>query len=346
MLRYRFAALALLLISSSDGMADVYTSRPTTTAIRQATADCTLGTAPKATGIIGISDPHAVNPKVIALVKETGVRWVRAEIIWSDVQPTPSSKYDWSKYDAMINGYHQAGINVLAILTYIPRTMPGDWAQIDAQFQGFATAAVKRFAPKGVHYWEIFNEPNLPGYGWLVKGLNARDFLGAYTLLLARANKAVRDNDPLGTVVLGGLASDNPGGIPAEDTMKFIYDAGARYCFDVFAFHPYGYQNNFQAARARVDAMMSAGQDTGKPVWFNEYGWTDYSKMDMNIFKSVDNNPMMAVFKQRNQADALFWFSVKDYSSKWGTPAFGLADFYFRKRKSFWTFKYLVNQAE
>jgi len=127
--------------------------------------------------------------------------------------------------------------------------------------------------------------------------------------------------------------------------MSFIYGAGARDCFDVFAFHPYGYQNKFAAARARVDSILAAGRDTGKPIWFNEYGWTDYGEMDMGVNDSPDTNPMMAVFGQRGEADALFWFSAKDYSSKWGTPSFGLADFKLAKRPSFYTFKYLVEQT-
>jgi hypothetical protein len=312
--------------------------------VQWATAECTRGRVSPAKGVVGISDPHSEDPDVIGLIEESGARWVRAEFRWSEIQPTPSAKYDWRKYDAMVDAYNKAGIKVAAILTYIPQPMQSDWTQIDAQFRRFAAAVVKRYAPKGVHYWEVFNEPNLTGYGWLQKGMQARDFLGAYTLLLAGANKVVRENDPSGVVILGGLASDNHGGIPAEHAMEAIYGAGARDCFDVFAFHPYGYQNKFPAARDRVNAILAAGDDSGKAVWFNEYGWTDYDSMDMDINANAGNNPMMAVFKQRRSADALFWFSAKDYSAKWRTPTFGLADFYLNKRKSFWTFKYLLGR--
>lgn len=338
-------ALLLALTGWSESEADIYDSRPSEEVLREATAQCRPAKVRPVTDIVGISDPHAIEANVVSLIQETGVKWVRAEFKWSKIQDSPASEYDWRAYDAMVDSYNRAGIKVAGILTYIPPAMPDDWLQIDEHFQRFASATVKHFAAKGVHYWEVFNEPNLTGYGWLQKGLDARDFLGAYTLLLARANQAVRANDPQGVVILGGLASDNHSGIPAEDAMSFIYGAGGRRCFDVFAFHPYGYQNKFSAARARMNAILAAGADMGKPIWFNEYGWTDYAEMDMRVNGTAANNPMMAVFDQRRQADALFWFSAKDYSGKWGAPTFGLADFNLVKRPSFNTFTYLVQQS-
>lgn len=343
----RMAVLTVLATVGlcSTALADAYSSRPTDDMIREATAECRRGDASPPTGVTGISDPHTLDPRVMQLINETGVKWVRAELHWSIIQPFANSDYyDWRAYDRMVDSFNSNGVNVAAILTYIPRHLPPDWAEIDLQFQRFASAAVQRYAAKGVHYWEIFNEPNLTGYGWLPDFLHARDFLGAYTLLLARANKIVRRYDPDGVVILGGLASDNRRGVRAEEIMKFIYDRGGKDCFDIFAFHPYGYQNKFPAARKRVRSIMSAGNDLGKPIWFNEYGWTDFDAMDMAVNDTESTNPMMAVFAQKHEADALFWFAAKDYSAKWGTPTFGLTDFGLKKRNSFDTFKQLIKK--
>ena len=336
------AALILLVISLTAAQADIVTSRPSDEEIRFATATCTRGTAKIATGVVGLSDPHAAEPGVIDLIAETGVKWVRAEFYWSEIEPVPGAGYHWQRYDAMVQAYNARGIRILGILTYVPTTQPHDWSAITNNFERFATAAVKRYGPRGVHYWEVFNEPNLTGYGWLSKNTPVREFLGAYTMLLARANFAVRTNDPQGVVVLGGLASDQHRGLPAEETMDVIYGQGARDCFDVMAFHPYGYQNRFPKARARIDALMAKGGDSGKPVWFTEYGWTDQAAMDMARNPTAATNPMMAAFAQRNSAGALFWFSAKDYSNKPGTPTFGLATFDLKKRPSFTTFRTLV----
>jgi len=110
----------------------------------------------------------------------------------------------------------------------------------------------------------------------------------------------------------------------------------------VMAFHPYGYQNQFPKARARIDGILTQFGDQNKPIWFNEYGWTDYAEMDRNRNNTVHTNPMMAVFDQRNSADALFWFAAKDYSGRRNAPTFGLATFDLKKRPSFDTFRALV----
>jgi hypothetical protein len=322
--------------------------KPSPKQVRDATALCVPGAASVPTGIIGISDPNTVDPFVDALIAETGVNWVRAEFHWSLIDPDSDGVYDWADYDAMVARFNSANIKVLGILTYIPGSQPYDWGVVSDNFETFTAAAVQRYAPLGVHHWEVFNEPNLPGFGWLTKQDDPADYLGAYTLLLARANRAVRDNDPEGVVVIGGMASDQSRGISIENAMDTIYGYGAKDCFDVMAFHPYGYQNQFPAARARVDAVLADAGDS-KPVWFNEYGWTDFESMDLAVNPDANSNPMIAAVYQAmvlQNADAFFWFSAKDYSAQPGTPTFGLATFDLEKRASFETFRLLVEYLE
>lgn len=339
---FHFLPLVLFLLPVLPARADLLSTTPDSATITAATAKCEKGTASIPSGILGISDPNAADPEVIDLIARAKVKWVRAEFHWSVIEPEPGGGYRWSIYDAMVRDYERRGISVLGILTYIPDSQPRDWAEIDLAFQKFAAAAVKRYAPRGVHHWEVFNEPNLPGYGWLDKGVDARKMLGAYTLLLARANQAVRANDPKGVVVIGGLASDQHRGLSAEETMGIVYGLGARDCFDVMAYHPYGYQNRFPEARARIDAILAAADDSDTPIWFNEYGWTEQKEMDMARNPDADSNPMLAALGQRGSADALFWFAAKDYSRRAGTPAFGLATYDLELRPSFETFRNFV----
>jgi len=271
---------------------------------------------------------------------------VRAEFHWSQIEPVRGGAFQWERYDRMVAGYNAHGIKVQAILTYIPQGYGTDWSAIDKGFQRFAAAVVARYAKRGVHYWEVFNEPNLPGYGWLTKRADATKNLAGYALLLARANAAVRAHDPRGVVILGGVASDQHRGLALEKTMATLYDLGVANCFDVMAFHPYGYQNQFPKARARVDSVMARHGDGNKPVWFNEYGWTEQGAMDLGRNSNRTNNPMLAALNQRSSADALFWFAAKDYSAKRGTPSFGLATFDLEKRPSFETFKQFVRKNQ
>lgn len=330
-----------LLAQGQMVSADLPSTRPSDSEVRAATGQCRRGDATLPTGVVGLSDPAALDSRTADLIAETGVRWVRAEFHWSRIQAEKGG-YAWGEYDAMVARYNAAGLRILGILTYVPPHLQTSWATVDAEFQKFAAAAVKRYAARGVHHWEIFNEPNLTGYGWLSERDRPQDHVSAYALLLARANVAIRAQDPEGVVVLGGLAGDVPRALSPEATMQRVYALGARDCFDVFAYHPYGYQSRFPAARARVGAILSAGGDDGKPVWFTEYGWTDFRSMDLAVNASAGSNPMIAAFAQREVADAFFWFAARDYSRNPGTPTFGLADYSYRKRGSFETFRRLM----
>lgn len=338
----QIALLALLALMPTGSRADLASTAPSEGTIREATATCTRTSAQVPSGLLGISDPHASEAEVISIIADAGVTWVRAEFHWSQIEPVAGGGYRWGPYDRMVRAYRARGIRVQAILTYIPDSQPRDWARIADAFHKFTAAAVARYAPMGVHHWEVFNEPNLPGYGWLSRDQSAQSNLGGYTLLLARANQAVRANDPSGVVLIGGIASDQHRGLPLERTMQIIYGLGARNCFDVMAYHPYGYQGMFPQARARVDAVLVENQDTGKPVWFNEYGWTDQTAMDMSVNPTVSTNPMLRALSQRASADALFWFSAKDYSGRSGTPTFGLANFDGQRRPSFETLRAFI----
>jgi hypothetical protein len=97
-----------------------------------------------------------------------------------------------------------------------------------------------------------------------------------------------------------------------------------------------------------VDAVLADAGDS-KPVWFNEYGWTDFESMDLAVNPDANSNPMIAAVYQAmvlQNADAFFWFSAKDYSAQPGTPTFGLATFDLEKRASFETFRLLVEYLE
>jgi hypothetical protein len=332
----------LALLVPIPALADLMSTRPDDATVRAATANCKPASVTPASGIVGISDPHADDPAVARLIAETGVTWVRAEFHWSIIRSKTDGNFNWTPYDQMVKRYNRLGIKVQAILTYVPEDLPRDWTVIDAEFQKFANAAVRRYSKLGVHYWEVFNEPNLTGYGWLDRGELAEPYLGAYARLVARVNAAVRKYDPEGVVLLGGLAVSDRRALSPEVTMQRLFDLGVGTCFDVFAFHPYGYQNKFGDARARADAILKAGGAQGKPVWFNEYGWTDQNAMSMQFNRTKDTNPMMAVFAQRDNAGALFWFAAKDYSGRPDAPKFGLADYNLNKRPSFETFRKLV----
>src|SRR5688572_6757420 len=97
--------------------------------------------------------------KDVARMKEAGVGFVRMDFLWSDIEPE-QGRFDFERYDSIVNAIRQAGIGVLGVLHYNPSWKIGPWNQPpDPQaYEAYARAVVHHFKNR-VRYWEIWNEP-------------------------------------------------------------------------------------------------------------------------------------------------------------------------------------------
>jgi hypothetical protein len=114
-------------------------------------------------------------------ISSFGVKSVRIVLLWQTVAPAASSrvkpdfdatdptKYDWSAYDAQVDGAVARGWSVLLTVSGpVPK-----WASNGArdnltrpspkEFQAFVTAAARHYGTK-VARWSIWNEPNQPQF--------------------------------------------------------------------------------------------------------------------------------------------------------------------------------------
>ena len=184
-----------------------------------------------------------------------------------------------------------------------------------------------------LRYWEIFNEPNSPGFGWFAGRNNAAytgdELLTAYVYTLAVSNVTIRAVDPNAVIVLGGLSPD---GYPPFDYLKKIYALGAKNCFDVVAFHPYAYENKFFQAAASLRAITTSYGDASKPIWFNEYGTTDNARR-----ATVLNEAQ----QQKTAVNALFWYTLIDYSNT-SDGSWGVVDMNYTKKPEYYLLKTLL----
>src|SRR5204863_1406943 len=150
----------------------------------------------------------------------------------------------WTALDRVVSEARAQNLAVLPILTYIPA-----WARPRgcssekcgpanaADFAAFAQAAAQRFAPAGVHTWEIWNEPNIPAF-W-----RPRPDPSAYSRLLKGAANAVHQADPVATVVSAGLApaATSGGEISPVDFLTGMCRNNVLPSIDAVGFHPYSY---------------------------------------------------------------------------------------------------------
>jgi hypothetical protein len=215
-----------------------------------------------------------------------GARVARFQLIWENVQPAGASTYDWQYIDAVISGLTARGIEPLPVIDTTPpwARSAGCTAHVCAPadpdtYATFAAAAAARYAPMGVHQWEIWNEPNISMF-WQPAPSSA-----AYTALLKAAYTAIHRADPAATVISGGLAptATQDGRIAPVQFLSEIYaDGGAGY-FDAVGWHPYAYPappsssadtgwSEMFGTTPNVRSLMVANGDGAKRVWGTEFG--------------------------------------------------------------------------
>lgn len=215
-----------------------------------------------------------------------GVTWVRLDFDWSVIQRDGPDTYDWSRIDRVVAAANERGLKLLPILTYTPR-----WARDDgctskcppndpADFARFAGAAAERYAPRGIHIWEIWNEPNAVAF-WKPAADPVK-----YSDLLKGAYLAIKNIDPEARIISGGLAivPTRNGSIAPREYLAALYAEGAGAYFTAVGFHPYSFPATATYAASwnawqqmentdpSLRSIMIANGDRDKQIWITEYG--------------------------------------------------------------------------
>lgn len=233
-----------------------------------------------------IPEKRAELDRQLTTVAEMGTGWVRLDVPWNIVQANGRGTYWWDSMDVVMKKAAEKKLQVLGILAYTPT-----WARVSgcgdpkcqpassADFAAFAAAAAKRYAPLGVHTWEIWNEPNLKGF-W-----KPQPNVAAYSALVRDATAAIRAVDPSATIVVGSLAPARTyaGDISPTDFLKDLYaQTGGK--FDAVSYHAYSYPflpedpnpdnpwNQLERNPVNLRQIMRAGGDGAKKIWITEYG--------------------------------------------------------------------------
>jgi hypothetical protein len=139
----------------------------------------------------------------------------------------------------------------------------------------------EQLSRQGVEAVEIGNEPNL-GPEWGDHPPNAAE----YVSVLQVAYRAFKAAAPHITVVSAGLAptSGTADGMNTDDLIyaQQMFDAGAANYFDVFGYHPYGFDQApevspnikpFSFRRTELMRQLLLRNGVSKPMWLTEFGW-------------------------------------------------------------------------
>ena len=313
--------------------------------------------------LIGLSDSDL--NKDLSEMAGMGITWVRFDIEWGFVQAN-QSKYDWSRYDRIINTLNKYNLKALPILTYSP-----EWARVPGcrggahcppadpkTFATFASAAATRYKSKGVHYWEIWNEPNSYDF-WATKS----DCV-AYTNLLKATYPALKKADSASFVITGGLAqlSTTDVNISALEFLQCIYDNDGKNYFDAVGDHPYTFpalpsdsQSNAWAKMSKTSpsfrGIMVANGDSNKKIWMTEYG-APTGGPDSHWYITEDKQAKMvedtlSLYKSYSWAGPIFFYTYIDsgFDSSTNEIFFGFVRFDGTPKPAYFTLKKIISEG-
>ena len=226
--------------------------------------------------------------------KAMGAQIVRFDVNWVSIQAGGPTSYNWAPFDAVVQGLNARGMKALGVIAYTPA-----WARPSgttdkypptnvADYANFCEATARRYAPLGVHNWEIWNEPNITTF------FMPRPDVAKYTAMLKACYPRIKAVDPSATVVTGGNSPagwyNAPcGGSPCANInpinfLEGIYANGGGGSFDAVGHHPYSFPNPpstvanwnpwYQMAwtSPSLRSVMTANGDSAKKIWATEWG--------------------------------------------------------------------------
>ncbi len=248
-------------------------------------------------GFFGIVPQTALGREDASRMAAGGVETIRMPLSWSSVQTKPEGDYDWGAFDGAVATAAREHLEVLPILYSTPRWLSGDWRRLPVDggrqrraWSEFVRAAVERYGRQGTFWvehgpgareplprvpiraWQIWNEEN---FFYFTRPASPQ----RYARLLALSRKAVRQGDPKGEVVIGGLFGQPRQGPPqamtAVDFLNQLYRVrGVKANFDAVALHPYAV--DVATLRSLVDsvrATMLRHGDRRSGLYLTEIGW-------------------------------------------------------------------------
>jgi polysaccharide biosynthesis protein PslG len=347
-----------------DGWMRVYPKKHHKRVTKKTSAATSATPSNSAYGIAAGGNLHNLGPDELAreldVYRDAGSKWIRIDVNWEVIQAGGPSSYNWAPFDRVIQAARARDLQVLASILYTPRwarpgTSSGMYPPADlSAYAAFAATAVARYAPMGVHEWEVWNEPNRNF--WKPSADPVR-----YTELLKLAYDAIKHADPAAFVITGGLSPYGAVGEVHSDGMNPVtflqkmYDAGAAGHFDAVGWHPYewGVGVKFHPMSAwsqltetgiNVRSVMVAHGDGAKQVWGTEYGAP-------TLPGGVSDSAQAELVKQAYErwqawswAGPLFWYSARDAGTNPGDREdhFGLVERDFSPKPSFAAYRTLA----
>jgi len=228
----------------------------------------------------------------MADIKSLNINYVRMDLPFdASYMASAFSAPDFSRFDEYIIKASNAGLDIVAILAYVPLWLEGnpDWKSI--YINNYVKPVVSRY--KGVvKNWEVWNEPDLFTHN--VLDGSPEDYFD----LLKRASTAIRSIDPSATVVSAATTSIVLDGLDKWNWTQKLIDMGLKQWADILNFH---YYSELDIELSSIGGPMV--KNAGMRVWVTETGVTGQSNQE-SYFKKV-----MAYIDKSINPERIYWYT-------------------------------------
>jgi polysaccharide biosynthesis protein PslG len=280
--------------------------------------------------------------RTVVEMQAAGVKWIRANISWKELEPDVKGSYDpyWlGEFDYAISKARAAGIQVIIPLSdSVPYWASADpqkytdgrggkhWntAYRPARMEDYADAfrfVVDRYSDMGVNVYEVWNEQNTTRF-W-PSGPNPSE----YTEMLAAAYPAIKSANSQATVLFGGVAQND------YRFLEAVYASGGGRYFDAVATHVYPKAEPTQCwseggrlsrhALCGVEEIrkaMVANGDSAKQVWLTEFGYatcvnSSAACWDMGVTETQQAEYLTRSFQQLSSypwISTVLWYGFRN----------------------------------
>lgn len=291
------------------------------------------------------------------LTQNSGMRWVRNELIWKYVEKQ-EGVYTFDEWiEDNINTLVQNGNQVLLMLNIVNPLYDADATITEPQmpidetgrekYKAFCEEVARHYAGR-VEHFQIGNEPNRPsGSGWEQDETQSKGV--EYGLLLKAAYEGIKAGNPNAKVICAPPTSPQ---IETVGSKKFIEDLftvdNITSYMDAFAVHPYNHSSGyadevnttFLEMMNYVRTVLENAGVADMPIWISEYGMTTYTDDGQRKYTdrqqaadlvrvitsaaSIDNVEKFSIYNLRTKAikyDRSSNFGITGYNYE-GKPAF------------------------
>lgn len=299
---------------------------------------------------------HVPNNQVLDLIAQAGIKWIRVDFNWFQLEPAKDS-YNWGFMDSVVNNARARGLEIFATLAYTPSWASGTSNVADPprdinDWYDFVYDTVNRYKSK-IKYWGMWNEPNLKDF-FTGNGWQYREWI------LKTGAQAAKAADPSCLVLGPELAHLKGWSDFMEEALK---EGGANY-IDIITHHCYkGDTGEDIFDYLDEDAFYWPWDDPplmkmldnlgidNKPVWLTEVGWHTSGKAffsdgtQTETKDSVSENDQALYYHQllwgvykRSYLYKVFPYEIIDDPNP-DVPKWGIVKSNYTPKKAYYTYK-------